>query len=136
MNLELQDKVIIVTGGAKGIGQGIVRLLAAEGAIPVIVGRDATDNFRLADELNAKGYVTSLNQLGEHTHTPDDAQQVADAIYTILDSLGADSALRTNLSIKLTQIGLGLDERLCAETLERILARAKKSLGPSPPGPG
>ena len=34
MDLGLKDKVIIVTGGAKGIGEGISRVLAAEGAIP------------------------------------------------------------------------------------------------------
>jgi len=44
MNLELKDKVIIVTGGAKGIGEGIVKVLAQEGAIPVIVGRNHADN--------------------------------------------------------------------------------------------
>ena len=37
MDLHLTDKVIIVTGGAKGIGAGIVKVLAAEGAIPVVV---------------------------------------------------------------------------------------------------
>lgn len=41
MDLELKDMVVIVTGGAKGIGEAIVRSCAAEGAIPVIVGRDA-----------------------------------------------------------------------------------------------
>lgn len=55
MNLELQNKIIIVTGGAKGIGEGIVRVLATEGAIPVIIGRDATDNQKLVDELQAAG---------------------------------------------------------------------------------
>lgn len=40
MDLQLKDKVVIVTGGAKGIGAAIVRECAAEGAIPVIVGRD------------------------------------------------------------------------------------------------
>jgi L-fucose dehydrogenase len=40
MDLGLKDKVIIVTGGSKGIGGGISSLLAAEGAIPVLVGRD------------------------------------------------------------------------------------------------
>jgi proline dehydrogenase len=92
-----------------------------------VPGTKLEEALRVARDLNTKGYVTSLNQLGEHTHTPEDAQAVADQIYTILDALGTDSALRTNLSIKLTQIGLGLDETLCAEILERILARAKKN---------
>jgi len=39
MNLKLEDKVVIVTGGAKGIGAACVEGFAAEGAIPVIVGR-------------------------------------------------------------------------------------------------
>jgi L-fucose dehydrogenase len=41
MDLQLKDKVVIVTGGAKGIGAAIVHACAAEGAIPVIVDRDA-----------------------------------------------------------------------------------------------
>lgn len=92
-----------------------------------VPGTSLKDALQVAQELTTKGYVTSLNQLGEHVHTPDDAQQVADSIYTLLDSLGADTALQTNLSIKLTQIGMGLDETLCAEILERIVARAKKN---------
>lgn len=39
MDLKLEDKVVIVTGGAKGIGAACVEGFAAEGAIPVIVGR-------------------------------------------------------------------------------------------------
>ena len=39
MNLDIKDKIIIVTGGSKGIGGGIVSLLAKEGAVPIIIGR-------------------------------------------------------------------------------------------------
>jgi L-fucose dehydrogenase len=55
MDLNLKDKVIIVTGGAKGIGAGIVKVLAAEGAIPVIVGRDEADNIEMVNEIEANG---------------------------------------------------------------------------------
>lgn len=55
MNLDLQDKIIIVSGGAKGIGEGICQVLAAEGAIPVIVGRNAADNQAAVDRLEAAG---------------------------------------------------------------------------------
>jgi L-fucose dehydrogenase len=41
MDLQLKDKVVLITGGAKGIGAAIVRTVAGEGAIPVIVDRDA-----------------------------------------------------------------------------------------------
>ena len=55
MDLGLRDKVIMVTGGAKGIGLGVARVLAAEGAISVIVGRNAADNAAAAEEITAAG---------------------------------------------------------------------------------
>ncbi len=51
MDLGLRDKVIVVTGGARGIGEGIVRVLSGEGAIVVIVGRNETDNQKLQLEM-------------------------------------------------------------------------------------
>lgn len=44
MDLQLKGKSIIVTGGAKGIGFGIAKVLASEAAIPIIIGRSETDN--------------------------------------------------------------------------------------------
>ncbi len=57
MDLELKDKVVIVTGGAKGIGAAIVRTVAAEGAIPVIVDRDVEAGNSLHAQLNGSDLV-------------------------------------------------------------------------------
>ena len=59
MDLHLKDKIIIVTGGAKGIGAGIVKVLAAEEAIPVIIGRNASDNDAMLKEIGGKGFAVA-----------------------------------------------------------------------------
>jgi proline dehydrogenase len=92
-----------------------------------VAGTKLSDAIRVVRELNARGINVTLDHLGEHTNTPDEAQQATDDIFATLDAFGADPAARGNVSIKLTQIGLGLDESLCAENLERILARAKQN---------
>ncbi len=55
MDLNLKDKVIIVTGGSKGIGWGIVTSLAAEGAIPFIVGRKEKDVLKAVQTVKDRG---------------------------------------------------------------------------------
>ena len=55
MDLNLKNKVVIVTGGARGIGEGITRAFAAEGAIVVILGRNPDDAKSLVDELGRGG---------------------------------------------------------------------------------
>jgi len=55
MKLELENKVILVTGGAKGIGEAITRAFAAEGAIACILGRNADEAAQLVADLAANG---------------------------------------------------------------------------------
>jgi L-fucose dehydrogenase len=59
MDLHLKDKIILVTGGAKGIGAGIVKVLASEEAIPVIIGRNTDDNETLLKEIGGKGFAVA-----------------------------------------------------------------------------
>ncbi len=64
MDLQLKNKVIIITGGSSGIGEAITRLLAEEGAIPVIASRNEARNAALQQELMINGQL-SHSFLGE-----------------------------------------------------------------------
>lgn len=57
MDLGLKDKVVIVTGGAKGIGAAISQKFADEGAKVAIVTRDSADSREFAEELAKKADV-------------------------------------------------------------------------------
>jgi NAD(P)-dependent dehydrogenase (short-subunit alcohol dehydrogenase family) len=80
MDLQLANKVILVTGGAKGIGEGIVNVLAAEGAIPVVVGRSEADNQQVVDALKAAG-KQAFQVVAELTR-PEDSEKAVNAVLT------------------------------------------------------
>ena len=73
MDLQLKDKVVIVTGGAKGIGAAIVEACAAEGAVPVIVGRDADTGKELQDVIRSKVWRCGL--ISVDLVTPESCEQ-------------------------------------------------------------
>ena len=94
MDLHLTDKVIIVTGGAKGIGAGIVKILAAEGAIPVVVGRNEEDNLKLIAEIEAGGGRGS--QIVAELTQPIECEKV---VKMILQKWGRIDALVNNAGV-------------------------------------
>jgi L-fucose dehydrogenase len=76
MDLLLKDRVIIVTGGAKGIGLGIVEVLAREGAIPVIIGRSEEDNLFALEKIKKSG-AKGFQVKAELSH-PDECKKAVD----------------------------------------------------------
>lgn len=91
MNLNLKDKVIVVTGGAKGIGLGICKVIAAEGAIPVIIGRKEADNLKAIKEIEALGY-TAFGVKAELSR-PEDCEK---AIQEVISQCGRIDGLVNN----------------------------------------
>jgi proline dehydrogenase len=89
-----------------------------------VAGESVPDAIRVIQELNERGIVATLDQLGEHTTTTEEATQSTEGILEILDEIDK-AGVKSNVSIKLTQIGMGLDDSLCLENLTRILHRAK-----------
>jgi proline dehydrogenase len=89
-----------------------------------VAGEQLEDAIQSIKELNAHGINATLDHLGEHTTTPDESRAAVQAILSAIDAI-QQSEVRANVSIKLTQIGLQLEEELCAENLRTILEYAK-----------
>ncbi|RDC58181.1 short chain dehydrogenase [Pedobacter chinensis] len=98
MNLDLKDKVILVSGGAKGIGAAIVKMLAAEQAFPIIIGRNQTDNEKLLKEIrllnyNADYQTAELTQPGSCKIVVDDVLKKYGRIDGIVNNAGVNDSI-------------------------------------------
>jgi L-fucose dehydrogenase len=102
MDLELKDKVILITGGAKGIGAAIARTVAQEGAIPVIVDRDREAGEKLQSELRQRASVSHLAVAELAT-----AEACSGAVEQTLKKLGRIDALVNNAGVN---DGVGLEK--------------------------
>src|SRR5215469_10514639 len=91
MDLQLRNKVVIITGGAKGIGAGIVHACAEEGAIPVIVGRDAEAGKQVQSDIKNSGADCGLITMELAT-----AENCAQAVEQTLSKFGRRDALVNN----------------------------------------
>ena len=101
MNLHLENKIIIVTGGAKGIGLGICKVLASEGAIPIIIGRKDSDNQIAIKEIEAAGGIAK-SVVAELTK-PEDCEN---AIKQVVAEFGRIDGLINNAGVN---DGVGLE---------------------------
>jgi proline dehydrogenase len=90
-----------------------------------VAGSTIQDAIKAVKDLNARGIKATLDHLGESTTTPDEAVKATQDILELLDKINA-SRVCANVSVKLTQIGLALDESLCEKNLEQILTRARQ----------
>lgn len=88
-----------------------------------VAGEKLEDAIRAIKELNAKGINATLDHLGEHTATVEDARAATRDVLEALDAIQA-TGVRANVSVKLTQLGLGLDTKECANNLAAIVERA------------
>jgi len=89
-----------------------------------IAGVTLADGIQAIKLLNSKGINATLDHLGEDTDSPEKAHQSTMDIIQAFDAIEV-AGVRANVSVKLTQIGLGISRDLCIENLKLILAKAK-----------
>ncbi|MGH7548584.1 MAG: proline dehydrogenase family protein [Gemmatimonadales bacterium] len=98
---------------------GLARRLASR----FVAGETVDSAVAALKELNAAGVTASLDLLGEAVRSPAEARTARDLYLQTLDRIrlvGADA----NVSVKLTQMGLAIDEALCVENMRALIAKA------------
>ena len=88
-----------------------------------VAGETVADAVRVAHDLNAVGATVSLDHLGEHVADRVQAEAARDDYLACLDEI-ATAGVDGNISIKLTQLGLGADDDLATTSLAALAARA------------
>jgi proline dehydrogenase len=89
-----------------------------------VAGETLEQAIQAIHELNDRGLMATLDHLGENTTNAVEARRASEEVIRALEAID-QSGVRSNVSIKLSQLGLILDQALCCENLERILNRAR-----------
>jgi L-fucose dehydrogenase len=116
MDLQLKGKVVLITGGAKGIGAAISRVCGKEGALPVIVDRDADANRRLQAELHRAGVISQIIDIDVS-----ESKNCSGAVEQTIQAFGRLDALVNNAGVN---DGIGLEKG----TPEKYIESLKRNL--------
>jgi proline dehydrogenase len=95
-------------------------------ALRFVAGDNLPQAVSVIRAINAKGIKATFDHLGENVTTNDEAQAAANSYIDILNAI-AEARLDSNVSLKLTQMGMDVDEDLCYRNVERICARARET---------
>jgi len=95
-----------------------------------VAGTEIADAVRATQAINRAGMSVSIDNLGENVTNPDEARLSSQLYDQILDAIAAHQ-LNANISLKLTHMGLDVDEKLAREIVSGLVAKAASM---NPPG--
>jgi proline dehydrogenase len=112
------------------LDRAIVRLLPAVPRPVVrriseryIAGEELDDALEVVRRVNAEGKMATIDVLGEEITNPDEAGAIAAAYREVFEAIGRER-LDSNVSVKLTALGLGLGYELCKANLVEVVTHA------------
>src|SRR5580704_10957375 len=95
-----------------------------------VAGTEIADAVRATQAINRASMSVTIDNLGENVANPDEARHSAQLYHQILDAIAAHQ-LNANISLKLTHMGLDVDEKLAREIVSGLVAKAASM---DPPG--
>lgn len=95
-----------------------------------VAGTEISDAVRVTQAVNRSGMSVSIDNLGENVTNPDEARHSSQLYHQILDAISANQ-LNANISLKLTHMGLDVDEAMARDLVSGLVAKAAAM---NPPG--
>jgi proline dehydrogenase len=95
-----------------------------------VAGTAIADAVRVTQAVNRAGMSVSIDNLGENTTNPEEARHSAQLYHQILEAIAVNH-LDANISLKLTHMGLDVDEKLARDIVSGLVAKAASM---TPPG--
>ncbi len=90
-----------------------------------VAGETEEEAVRAVKVLNSKGVVATLDILGENVADRAEAERYADGYIHLLETI-KNTGVDSNVSLKLTMLGLDIDDGFCRANLERVVSRASE----------
>jgi len=109
----------------KGLNQLAKKHGLKMGATRFVAGKSIQDMCIAVKKLNQQGIFATVDYLGEYIQTEEEAIQNQQVVLSVLEKIDEDK-LESNVSIKLTSLGLDFGEDFCHEIVETIVKKAKK----------
>ena len=122
---QLGRKVVLGIAGNRAVTNIVTKHGMRLGAKRFIAGESVEQAAEMVRRVNQEGLVATLDHVGESVSTKEEATHATNeaiGIFDVIDKYKLDS----NVSVKLTQLGLGLDHSFALENMDRIAAAAKE----------
>ncbi len=124
--MSLSRRAVLTLAGNRWVSRFVNRYGMRLGASRFVAGETLGQAIETVKSLNRDGLLVTLDHLGESVTTREEALEATQSAIDIFDAI-AESGVDSNVSVKLTQLGLDIDESFCLENMERIALKAKES---------
>ena len=127
MGLNLSRRIMLAVSKNKTMK----RLASKYGMTPkgfarrFVAGETLEEAIEAIKRLNEKGITATLDVLGENVAKKEDAENARNTIFSMFDAI-QKSGITSNVSVKLTQLGMDLGNEVCTEIIKQIILHAKQ----------
>ncbi|WP_138755606.1 proline dehydrogenase family protein [Paenibacillus sinopodophylli] len=123
---QLMRSFFLTLGKSRKVG-GLARKYGLRlGASRFVAGVEINSSIEAVKKLNQQGKLATLDHLGEFISGKEEAEHSTDMCLRTIEAIAA-SGVKANLSLKLTSLGLDLDDGLCERQMRRILELAEQT---------